>query len=203
MLYQSSCVGWMNPADAAGLVQYGTLRGTYMAKIALETKRAMVKEISSRLNDAETLIITQYRGLSAQDINELRKELKRIAGEYLVVKDSMARRALKDGINKSIAEYIQGEIGIALYKKDPGVISKAIVKFSKEHEPLKICAGMTKGEILSSQDILTIASLPSRGVLLTKLAIVLNSPIQGLAASLNGIICKLVYALHEIKNKKT
>jgi len=172
-----------------------------MAKVALETKKSMIKEISSRLSDAQTLIITHYKGLSAQDINELRKELKRIAGEYLVVKDSMARRALKDAVTKGISEHIQGEIGIALYNNDPCVISKAIVRFSKEHEPLKICAGITKGEILSSQDILAIALLPSREVLLTKLAIVLNSPIQGLAVSLNGIICKLVYALNAVKEK--
>ena len=132
-----------------------------MAKIALETKKSMVKEISSRLNDAETLIVTRYKGLSTQDVNELRKELKKIAGEYLVVKDSMVTKALKEGTNNSILEFIQGEIGIAIYKKDPSVIFKTLVKFSKEHEPLKICGGVTKGSILSNNDIAAIAALPS------------------------------------------
>ena len=173
-----------------------------MAKVALETKKSMVKEITSRLNSAETLIVTRYKGLSAQDINELRKELKRIAGEYLVVKDSMAKIALKDGVNNKIAEFIQGEVGIVVYKRDPSVVSKTLVKFSKDHEFLKICGGFSNGEILSNQDIIAIASLPSREVLLTKLAIILNSPIQGLAASLNGIICKLAYALNAVREKK-
>ena len=173
-----------------------------MAKVALETKKSMVKEISSRLNAAETLIVTRYKGLNAQDINELRKGLKRIAGEYLVVKDSMVRKALKDGANNSIAEFIQGEVGIAVYKSDPSVVFKTLVKFSKEHEPLKICGGVAKGEVLSNQDIIAIAALPSREALLARLANVLNSPIQGLAVSLNGIICKLAYALNAIKDKK-
>ena len=173
-----------------------------MAKVALETKKTMVKEITSRINSAETLIVTRYKGLSAQDMNELRKELRRVAGEYLVVKDSMVKKALKDSVISGIAEFIQGEVGIAVYKSDPSTVSKALVKFSKEHEPLKICGGFSDGAILSNQDIIAIAALPSREVLLTKLAIILNSPIQGLAVSLNGIICKLVYALNAVKDKK-
>ena len=173
-----------------------------MAKVALETKKTMVKEIASRLKSAETLIVTRYKGLSAQDINELRKELKKIAGEYVVVKDSMAKKALKDGANDGITEFIQGEVGIALYKSDPSIISKALVKFSKAHEPLKICGGFADGAILSNLDIIAIAALPSREVLLTRLAIVLNSPIRGLAVSLSGIICKLAYALNAVKDKK-
>ncbi|MDO8603092.1 MAG: 50S ribosomal protein L10 [Candidatus Omnitrophota bacterium] len=173
-----------------------------MAKIALETKKIMVKEIASRLNNAETLIVTRYKGLSAQDINDLRKELKRMTAEYLVVKDSMLKIALKDGTSSGIADFIQGEVGIAVHKNDPSGISKALVKFSKDHEFLKICGGFASGSILSSKDIIAIASLPSREVLLAKLANVLNSPIQGLAVSLNGIICKLLYALNAVKEKK-
>ncbi len=173
-----------------------------MAKVALETKKLMVKEITSRLNSAETLIVTHYKGLSAQDINDLRKELKKIAGEYLVVKDSMAKKALKDGANNRITEFIEGEVGIAVHKSDPSIVSKMLVKFSKDHEPLKICGGFANGELLSNQDIIAIAALPAREVLLAKLANVLNSPIQGLAVSLNGVICKLAYALNAIKEKK-
>ncbi|MCX5692407.1 MAG: 50S ribosomal protein L10 [Candidatus Omnitrophica bacterium] len=173
-----------------------------MAKVALETKKLMVKEITSRLNSVEMLIVTRYKGLSAQDINELRKELKKIAGEYLVVKDSMAKKALKDSANSAITEFIQGEVGIAVHKSDLSIVSKMLVKFSKEHEPLKICGGFADGAILSNQEIIAIAALPSREVLLTKLAIILNSPIQGLVITLNGIICKLAYALNAVKDKK-
>ncbi len=173
-----------------------------MAKVALETKKLMVKEITSRLASAETLIVTRYKGLSAQDINDLRKELKRIAAEYLVVKDSMVKIALKDCSGSGIIDFIQGEVGIAVHKSDPSSVSKALVKFSKDHEPLKICGGFADGAVLSNQDIIAIASLPSREVLLAKLANVLNSPIQGLAVSLNGIICKLLYALNAVKDKK-
>jgi len=173
-----------------------------MAKVALETKKLMIKEITSRLSGAETLIVTRYKGLSAQDINKLRKELKRLSAEYMVVKDSMAKKALKDGNSNRISEYIQGEVGIVVHNKDLSDISKALVKFAKDHEPLKICGGFAGGELLSDQDIAAIAALPSREVLLAKLANILNSPVQGLAVCLNGIICKLLYALNAVKEKK-
>lgn len=172
-----------------------------MAKVALETKKLMAKEIIARLTDAKTLIVTRYKGLSAQDINELRKEIKRIEGGYLVVKDSIARKALADSVNNGIIEFIQGEVGITAYKSDPSIVSKMLVKFSKEHELLKICGGFADGAILSKQDIISIAALPARDVLLTRLAITLNSPIRGIAVSLNGIICKLAYALKAVKDK--
>ena len=173
-----------------------------MAKVALETKKSMVKEITSRLNSAEAFIVTSYKGLNAQDINELRKELRRVAGEYLVVKDSMAKRALKEGNNDKITEFIKGEVGIEVHKNDPSMVSKTLVKFSKDHGTLKIFGGFANGAILTNQDIIAIASLPSREVLLAKLANILNSPIQGLAFSLNGIICKLAYVLNAVREKK-
>jgi large subunit ribosomal protein L10 len=125
-----------------------------------------------------------------------------MTGEYLVVKDSIAKKALKDSVNSVIIEFIQGEVGIVVHKSDSSTISKMLVKFSKEHEPLKICGGFADGAVLSIKDIIAIAALPSREAILTRLAVVLNSPIQGLAVSLNGIICKLAYALNAVKEKK-
>lgn len=173
-----------------------------MAKVALECKKSMVKEISSQLNDVQVLIVTSYKGLGAQDINELRKELHRISADYLVVKDSMAKIALKESVSNRLTEFVKGEIGIAIHKDDPIHLSKVLVKFSKDHEVLKISGGITKGEILTKQDILNIASLPSREVLLTKLVIILNSPMQGMASTLLGIIRKLLYALEAVRKKK-
>lgn len=172
-----------------------------MAKIALETKKIMVKEISSSVASANTLVVTNYKGLTAQELNELRKELKKVECEYLVVKDSMAKLALKDTAD-NIVNLLQGDVGIAISKLDLSGLSKILVKFSKEHEFFKIQGGMDKSVVFSKQDVVAYASLPSREVLLAKLANVLNSPIQGIASGLNGIISKLAYALNAVKDKK-
>lgn len=174
-----------------------------MAKLSMSCKKFMVREISNRLNSADFLIVTSYKGLTAQDLNELRKELRSISGEYMVVKDIMATKALSEGPNNMLADLIKGEIGIAFHKKeDPSCVPKILVKFSKDHEVLKIRGGIMNGKIISEQDIISLAMLPSREVLLGKLANVLNAPIQGLAGALNAIICKFLYALNALKEKK-
>lgn len=173
-----------------------------MAKVSMECKKLMVKELSSQLSGADTIIITHYKGLSAQDLNELRRNLRRIAGDYVVVKDSIAKNALKDGLMHRVSEFIEGEVGIAFYKSDPTIISKTLVQFSKEHEIFKISSGIVGSQVISKEDIVAFASLPSREELLGKLANVLNAPIQGIASSLNGIITKLALALNAIKDKK-
>ena len=174
-----------------------------MAKLSMECKKMMVEEISRRLNEAETIIVTNYKGLSAQDMNALRRELGNISGEYIVVKDAMAKKALGDGRNKDIKDMIEGEVGIALEKQDDSSgISKVLVKFAKDHASLKIRGGIMSGGALTVGSIKELASLPSREVLLGKLANVLNAPIQGLAAALNAIICKILYALNAVKEKK-
>jgi len=174
-----------------------------MAKLSIDCKKLMVEEISGRLKKRDTLIVTNYRGLSAQDLNQLRKELRDISGEYLVIKDSMIKRAIADGPNSTISQFIQGEVGLAMdSEQDPSQISKVLIRFSKTHEVLKVLGGMVKGDLISKEDIKILATLPSREALLGRLANVLNAPIQGLAGALHGILSKLVYALDAVKKKK-
>ena len=174
-----------------------------MAKLSMECKKIVVEEITDRLNQADTLIVTNYKGLTAQDLNELRRELRGVSGDYVVVKDSMVKRALSKNQNKGIEEFIEGEVGVALDKKADAIhISKVLFKFSKDHKSLKIRGGLTGGALISNEDIRILASLPSREALLGMLANVLNAPIQGLAGALNAIICKVVYVLNAVKDKK-
>ncbi len=174
-----------------------------MPKFSMECKKLMVQEISNRLNETPTLVVTNFKGLSAQGLNELRKELRGISSEYVVIKDSVAKKALSESPNKGILDFVEGELGLALDKKeDASYILKVLVRFSKGHEALKIRGGLMNGAIISEEDIKALAALPSREVLLGKLANVINAPIQGLASSLNQIIAKLVYVLSALKDKK-
>lgn len=174
-----------------------------MAKLSMECKKIMVQNISDRLNEADILIATNYKGLTAQDLNLLRKELRDVSGEYIVVKSSMAKRAITEGPNNRISEFINGETGIAIDKKgDPTCVSKVLVKFAKDRSALEILGGVIKGDLISKDDVKILAALPGREVLLGRLANVLNAPIQGLARALNAIICKFVYALNAVKDKK-
>lgn len=174
-----------------------------MAKHSMECKKIMVDEISCRLKEADILIVTNYKGLSAQDMNVLRRELREVSSEYLVVKDSAARRAIAEGPNSRISEFINGEVGIAIDKKgDPIYISKVLVRFAKDRNVLEIYGGIVKGDLVSRDDVKALAALPSREVLLAMLANTLNAPVQGLAGALAAILSKILYALNAVKEQK-
>jgi len=174
-----------------------------MVKFSMECKKMMAQEISSRFNEKPSVIVTSFKGLIAKDLDALRKDLRGVSGEYIVVKDSIVKHALAESPNKSVLELIEGEVGIALdANEDATYISKVLVKFSKDHKALEIRGGIMGGAIISKEDIKVLAALPSKEVLLGKLANVLNAPIQGLAASLNQIIAKLAYVLNALKDKK-
>jgi len=168
-----------------------------MAKLSKECKKLMVEEMASRLNREGMFIITNFKGLSSQDLNDLRRQLREVSGEYLVIKDLIAKKAISEGPNIIIEQFIEGEVGIAMYQeKDPTHISKVLTKFSKDHEPLNIRGGAMDGDVLSKEDISRLASLPSKEALIGQIANVLNAPIQGLAGALNAILCKILYALN-------
>ncbi len=174
-----------------------------MAKLSIECKKLMTEELAATLKKARLLVVTNYKGLSSQDLNELRKALRDAEAGYLVVKTSMAKRALTETSQKKILDMMSGEVGIAFdEREDPSFISKTLMKFAKDHEVLKICGGTVGEDVLTEEDIKSIAALPSREVLLGKLANVLNAPMQGLAGALNQILSKIVYALNAVKEKK-
>jgi len=134
-----------------------------MTKIAMDCKNLMVKEISERLNNAEMLIVTNYKGVSSQDLNCLRRDLRNISSEYVIVKDSMIKRALAEGANNRIIQFVEGETGIAIDRReDPTHISKVLVKFSKDHGVLEIRGGIIKGSLISKEDIAVLAALPQK-----------------------------------------
>jgi len=174
-----------------------------MAKVSIESKRLMVKELSRSLGDAGTLIVTNYNGLNAQEMNKLRRELRKVSADYIVIKDSLARISLSETKNSRLSELISGEVGIAINKSlDPTGLSKGLIKFAKEHEYLKIIGGILNGELISEEDIKMFATLPSLEAMRGKLASALIATIQGLAGSLNAVIAKLGYALDAVKKKK-
>ncbi len=162
----------------------------------------MVKEVSQRLSKAKAIILTSYKGLTNQDIAELRGKLKTITSNYLIVKNSIARLALGLKEFKEIEALIDGPIGIVHNGKDPCQVSRILVEFSRSHEALIIKGGLLDNTSLTKQDIIVLASLPPREVLLTKIAVGLNSPIVRLVNVLQANIRNLVSVLDLVRKKK-
>ncbi len=160
-----------------------------------------IKKLEEKLKEHPNLVVTIYQGLKTPELNDLRSKLRPLGCEYSVVKNSLTQIALKNIGLESFAKYFSGPTAVAFQKGDPATISKTMVEFAKSNEKFKIVAAYLSGEILDEKQIKVLATLPSKQVLLTKIAIVLNQPIQQIATVLNAPIQKLAIVLKALEQK--
>lgn len=169
----------------------------------LEQKQAVVAEVSTRLALAQAVIVAEYRGLDVGRVTQLRAKAKK-SGLYLrVLKNTLARRAVKGTPFEKLIDKMVGPLmyGIAT---DPVAGAKVLSEFAKENEHFVIRGGAMPNAVMSDKDIKALALLPSREELLSKLVGTMLAPIAKLARTLNEVPGKFVRtlaAVHEAKQK--
>jgi large subunit ribosomal protein L10 len=172
-------------------------------KLGLLIKEISESRIKNTLKQSNALFIVKYSGLSSPSMSMLRQNLKSANATLFVVKNSVARRALKDSGLDALITSVEGPCGLVFAKEEPVGVSKVLFNFSKTNEQLKLDGGFLQDKILEKKDIETLAKLPSKQALRAQVVMVLNSPIQGLVIALNQVLTKFVYCLDQIKQKKT
>ena len=165
-------------------------------------REQMINEISQKISDIDYFFVTDYMGLDANELNELRKKLYNAKTNYLVLKNTMGMRALKKSKIKSLSEFITGPSSIAYTNEDPVATSKVLVDFAKDHEALKIRGGLLKDKILDSAKIEELAALPPKEVLLAQVIGAINAPLSGLVTVLSGVTRGFVTVLNRIVEQK-
>jgi large subunit ribosomal protein L10 len=172
-----------------------------MKSIGLFVKETSEKQIKNRLKESNTVFIVKYSKVSGPDLSSLRQSLKGANANLFVIKNSVARRALKDSELAPLISKIEGPCGIIFVKDEPVGASRVLRNFAKEHEQLKLEGGFLQDKILDQKDIEVLASLPSKEVLRAQVVMALNSPIAGLVMTLNGVLRKFVICLDQIRQK--
>jgi len=143
-----------------------------------------VEEIKKRIEDAEATFLTEYRGLSVNEQQELRRGLRAAGAEYKVVKMSLARRAaLELGLDE-FTESMNGPTAIAFASADPVPVAKALKDFAKDHERLVLKVGLMSGKLLAPEQISKLADIEPRDVLLSKIAGAVKAPLAKMAGML-------------------
>lgn len=173
-----------------------------MKKIGLVFKETSENQIRKTLKDTSGVFIVKYSGVSSQDLCALRQSLKQISAKLFVVKNSVARRALKASGLDTMLKAIEGPCGMVFAKDEPVAATKILYNFAKDHEKLKLEAGFMEGDLLDFKDIESIAKLPSMEVLRMRVVGTLKSPLSGLVIVLNSTLSKIVVCLEQIKKKK-
>lgn len=169
-----------------------------------------VKALTDKLAKTKGLFLADYRGLTHQQLETLRKGLKKADGEFLVAKNTLLKIALKQSDNKAIDrsasekvnEELKNPTATLLINGDEIAPIKVLADFIKKNSLPKIKLGFFGGKLATETDFNKLASLPTRDVLIATLVNRLNSPIQGLHYALRWNLQSLVTVLGNIKSKK-
>ncbi len=170
--------------------------------ITREAKEKMLQEITEELNQAELVIVTNYRGLNVQAINKLRGELRKEGCRYKITKNTMNRLACRKAGAEALEGYFEGPVAIAYSSADPVAAAKIFKDFMKENEALEIKGGLLSGQSLGPDAIKALGDIPPREILLSKVVGGFQAPISGLVGALHGNLRQLAYTLDAVRQQK-
>ena len=154
---------------------------------ALNQKKDEVKEIDEKMKEAKLILLTDYRGINVVDDTQLRKELRNVNATCNVIKNNITRRALKEIGIEGLVEELEGPTAVIMSNEDYLGASKTIYNFTKTHDFYKIKGGVVDGKVMTADEIITLAKLPSREELLSMLAGALLANISKVAVALNEV----------------
>jgi large subunit ribosomal protein L10 len=163
-----------------------------------------VEALTEQLKGSPNVFVTDFTGLNVLRMTELRRRLRTAGVEYLVVKNTLARRALterqlKDG---GLESFLAGPTALVLAGADPVGAAKVLTDFAKEFEKPAIKVGLVEGKAVTQAQVKQLAALPSKPQLLSQLGGVLQAPMAGFLGVLNGVLYSMVGALEALKTKR-
>lgn len=168
--------------------------------MTVHQKQPLVEEIADRLAAARGVYLTDFTGLNVKSITELRARLRNAGVEYMVVKNTLAQRAL-DGLDlPDVAEFFTGPTGLVIGREDAVTAAKVLEEFAKEHDnrpTVKI--GIVEKRTVTAEEVSRIAKLPPREQLLAELAGALQAPMAQLVFMMQGLLGEFVGLLEALR----
>jgi large subunit ribosomal protein L10 len=173
-----------------------------IAKKIQESKTKAIGELKETLSSAKDFIFTDYRGLTVEQITNLRKLLRAKEVEYKVVKNNFARIAFEQLSTPDVSAYLAGPTAVAISPKDPNEVAKILFEFLKEVPALQVKGALVGGSVYNAAQTEAFSKLPGRLELISMLMSVLNAPARNLAAALNDVPARLVRTVKAVADKK-
>lgn len=167
----------------------------------LEEKKAVVAEVAAQVAIAQTVVVAEYRGITVENMTQLRAQARK-EGVYLrVLKNTLVRRALADTPFAGIADQLVGPLAYGM-SSDPVAAAKVMHEFAKTNDKFVVKAGAMPNFIMSAKDVGNLASMPSRDELLSKLLGTMQAPIAQFVRTLNEVPTKFVRGLAAVRDKQ-
>ena len=157
----------------------------------LKQKETEVKALAEKFKEAKVILLTDYRGINVSDDTMLRNDIRKANAEYKIIKNNITRRALDLNGESELDSLLEGPTAVVIGNEDYLEPAKVIYNFTKKNEFYKIKGGVIEGKVMTAEEIITLAKLPSRETLLSMLA-----------GSLLGTISKFAVALDQVRLQK-
>ena len=158
---------------------------------AIEKKQSEVSALAEKMKESKLVLLTDYRGISVEDVTGLRSNLRKVDAEYKVMKNNIARRGWVQQQIEGLEDLLVGPTAVVLASEDYLEPLKAVYEYAKNNETYKIKGGVIDGKVMTTEELITLAKLPSRETLISMLA-----------GALLGNISKLAVALDQVRVQK-
>ena len=156
----------------------------------LAKKQSDAEELKNKFEKSKLVILADYRGINVEDITKIRADLRKSESEYVVAKNSTLKFAVKGTEVEGISEYLEGPTAVTFSYEDYVSPAKVLYDYAKNSEFYKIKAGIMDGKVIPAEEVIKLAKLPSKEMLLTQLATVLLANIRNLAVVLDQVAKK-------------
>jgi len=166
-------------------------------------KQDKISQMKEKIEKALVAIVTEYRGLSVEEITKLRRALQKEDSDYMVTKNTLAKIALKGTNFEVLADSLKGPIAIAFGFKDQVAPAKIVSKFIKDTQKGEIIGAALDGKLLSKAEAKALATLPSKEEIYAKMLGCINSPASGIANSINAVMASLTRAMAAVRDSKS
>jgi len=165
--------------------------------VPTQEKQDTIEDFKSRLDGAKTVLVTEYRGLTVQQLSDLRKQLRGVSAQYKIIKNRLAKLAMTDTDLSKLGPHLKGPTGMVISREDPVAVAKALHTFAKTNQALAIKAGFVEGQVLPAAELKALSELPTKDAIRAQIIGAIQGPLAQLVGLLKAAPRELAYVLSE------